>query len=573
MSYVDPRAVRKERGAFFTPEPIASFIARWALREGSDRVLEPSCGEAVFLRAAAARLSELGGGGQESQLVGVDLDAASVDRARRLLEADGTQARLSVGDFFDFLAPAPVQAVIGNPPYIRYQDFRGPSRLKAQRAALAQGVRLTNLASSWAAFTVHATSFLAEGGRLGLVLPAELLSVNYAAEVREYLLRSFTAVRLVLFTQRVFPDVQEEVVLLLAEGFSHHGPGVDHFELVQLANLAALERSSEPSTWRPQRRGDRWTPALASSPAYALLTGGQASTLPAAQPAQARQVPVMTPEGPDATPLFGELSTWGRITLGGVSGANHFFALSPQRAKQEGLRKQDLLPLSPPGSTHLRSLVLDDHALAALGRSGARTLLFSPAGRPSAAGRRYIVAGEATGVHQAYKCRVRSPWWRVPLPEVADLFVTYMNNEAVALCANEARVHHLNSVHGLYLTEEAKGIGAPVLALAASSSVTALSAELVGRSYGGGLLKLEPREAARLAVPALALVRRHREELAAFLPQARRLLVQAQHGQVREQVDAILGLADVVGAQGLEELRSAHHQLATRRRSRAKGPQ
>lgn len=44
MSYVDPRAVRKERGAFFTPEPIASFIARWALREGSDRVLEPSCG-------------------------------------------------------------------------------------------------------------------------------------------------------------------------------------------------------------------------------------------------------------------------------------------------------------------------------------------------------------------------------------------------------------------------------------------------------------------------------------------------------------------------------------------------
>ena len=376
-----------------------------------------------------------------------------------------------------------------------------------------------------------------------------------------------------LFTQRVFPDVQEEVVLLLAEGFSHHGPGVDHFELVQLANLAALERSSEPSTWRPQRRGDRWTPALASSPAYALLTGGQASTLPAAQPAQARQVPVMTPEGPDATPLFGELSTWGRIALGGVSGANHFFALSPQRAKQEGLRKQDLLPLSPPGSTHLRSLVLDDHALAALGRSGARTLLFSPAGRPSAAGRRYIVAGEATGVHQAYKCRVRSPWWRVPLPEVADLFVTYMNNEAVALCANEARVHHLNSVHGLYLTEEAKGIGAPVLALAASSSVTALSAELVGRSYGGGLLKLEPREAARLAVPALALVRRHREELAAFLPQARRLLAQAQHGQVREQVDAILGLADVVGAQGLEELRSAHHQLATRRRSRAKGPQ
>ena len=73
----------------------------------------------------------------------------------------------------------------------------------ARRAALAQGVGLTALASSWAAFVVHAVSFLAVGGRMGLVLPAELLSVNYAAPVREFLLRRFERVRLVLFDERV----------------------------------------------------------------------------------------------------------------------------------------------------------------------------------------------------------------------------------------------------------------------------------------------------------------------------------------------------------------------------------
>ena len=71
---------------------------------------------------------------------------------------------------------------------------------------------------------MHAASFLAVGGRMGLVLPAELLSVNYAAPVREFLLRRFERVRLILFDERVFPGVQEEVVLLLADG---HATGPD----------------------------------------------------------------------------------------------------------------------------------------------------------------------------------------------------------------------------------------------------------------------------------------------------------------------------------------------------------
>ena len=41
MQYVDSRDLRKERGAFFTPEPLAAFIADWALRDSDDSVLEP----------------------------------------------------------------------------------------------------------------------------------------------------------------------------------------------------------------------------------------------------------------------------------------------------------------------------------------------------------------------------------------------------------------------------------------------------------------------------------------------------------------------------------------------------
>ena len=257
---------RKARGAFFTPPALCHYLARWAVRDGGDRVLEPSCGEAAFLVALAERLRGLGsgtgggtgsgtGGGTGSgtgraegrgvgrgsglragRLHGVELHRASALRARAVLAAAGFPAEIEVADFLQ-LEPSPVyDAVVGNPPYVRYQDFSGEARTRGRQAALRAGVRLTNLASSWAAFTVHATLFLRPGGRLALVLPAELLSVNYAAQVREFLMQRFGRVRLVLFTERVFPGVLEEVVLLLAEGA---GP-TDHCELVQVRDVDEL---------------------------------------------------------------------------------------------------------------------------------------------------------------------------------------------------------------------------------------------------------------------------------------------------------------------------------------------
>jgi hypothetical protein len=54
-------ALRKARGAFFTPEPIADHLAAWAVNGNSGaRVLDPTCGEAVFLLAAARRLRASG---------------------------------------------------------------------------------------------------------------------------------------------------------------------------------------------------------------------------------------------------------------------------------------------------------------------------------------------------------------------------------------------------------------------------------------------------------------------------------------------------------------------------------
>lgn len=542
---------RKARGAFFTPQALTDYICEWAIRSSEDRILEPSCGEAAFLLAAARRLDQLGASVGSDQLEGVELHRESAAAARVLLAEAGRRASVKVGDFFNVPGDRRFDAVIGNPPFVRYQGFTGTSRAAARRAALLGGVGLTALASSWAAFTVHSAEFLRPGGRLGLVLPAELLTVNYASEVRRYLMRSFGRVRLVLFTERVFPGVLEEVVLVMAEQAGAEG-GTDHCELRQVTSAQDLAKELDPQPaqhlWHPQDVGAKWTPALLSSAALdaysELVSGGSFTTL----------------------------QSWGETTLGSVTGRNKYFALSPQQAAGLNLAHGELERLSPPGSRHLRGLSFSTAMWNQLGRDGARTLLFRPGTDKktmSAGARRYLRLGEEEEVHTAYKCAIRKPWWQVPLVKPADLLLTYMNADTPRLTTNAAGVRHLNSVHGVYLAEEYRKLGRGLLPLASLNTMSLLGAELVGRAYGGGMLKLEPGEADLLPVPTVACVAAAGPSLRARRPAIRRAL---QHGDLLDAVrlvDEVL-LHDVMklGADQQAELMAARALMSARRLAR-----
>lgn len=543
----DSPAQRKARGAFFTPEAVARYVTQWAVRSADDSVLEPSCGEAAFLLEAGRHLVTLGAKPELMSLHGAELHEASASNALALLAHEGLSAQISVGDFFKEEPRAAYDAVIGNPPYVRYQSFSGDSRAASRRAALRAGVKLTNLASSWAAFTVHAALFVKDGGRLGLVLPAELLSVNYAAPVREFLMRSFSRVRLVLFTERVFPGVLEEVVLVLAEG-KGEGP-TDHCELLQARNGAALADldDSDVTRWAP-RVGERW------------------SSLHLSDLGEAAYRKVL------AAPGFVDLEAWGDTTLGMVTGANRYFALTGAEAARLKLPGRELLRLSPPGSRHLRALSLSTKNLDALDGEGAPTWLFRPAGSPSPSAARYIAEGEAAQVHVGYKCRIRSPWWRVPYLAPADLLLTYMNADTARLCENRAGAHHLNSVHGVYLSQELRALGKQYLPIAALNSVTLLGAEVVGRAYGGGILKLEPREADRWPMPSPALVRARSGELRSVRRRVRDLLGAGRLFEAVEVVDGALFQGEyAIPAAELQAIRTARAALHDRRLSRTRG--
>ncbi|MFT4083334.1 MAG: class I SAM-dependent methyltransferase [Nocardioides sp.] len=537
----DNADLRKARGAFFTPEPIAKFITRWAVRDSADAVIEPSCGEAVFLH----QLEQ----GHSGRVVGVEIHPASSSEAERTLNQAGIGAVVKNLDFFLMEEFGSYDAAVGNPPYVRYQGWTGEARTYSRAAALRAGVNLTNLASSWAAFTVHSALHLKDGGRIGLVLPAELLTVNYAAPVRRFLLDHFSSVTLVLFEQRVFPGVEVEAVLLLADGYDSAGvKGSDHMAVHQLRDASDLDNLQVPRHWRPPSKGAKWSAGMLSRDGLAAYSAATSH------------------KG------FTHLEQWGDTTLGMVTGNNKFFSLSPAKVAELRLRPSDVIKLSPPGSRHLRGLSLSQERLNQLGAEGQATFLFRPSRKPSAAALRYIQSGENLDVHEAYKCRVRSTWWQVPYLRPADLLLTYMNADTPRLTTNRAGAHHLNSVHGVYLHERTRKVGMDLLPLASLNSVTLLGAETVGRAYGGGMLKIEPREADQLPVPSAALVEKHADALRSIRPKVSAALRSGRLLDAVALVDEIVltrGLR--MSAKSIKAIRSDHADLTARRVARGKG--
>jgi adenine-specific DNA-methyltransferase len=538
---VDAAGLRKARGAFFTPDGITAHLAEWAIREPSDLVLEPSAGEAAFLVAAVARLRVLGNVSPEVH--GVEIHRASAVVARERVTSSGGRPRIEVQDFFLSMPAAKFSAVIGNPPFVRYQDFAGESRDRARFAALQQGVALSGLASSWAAFVVHSAAHLKPGGRLGLVLPAELLSVNYAAPVRRFLLENFASVELVVFDEQVFPDAEADTVLVKAEGWK--GQPAAAATLRQTRNAHTLDSLDAGVTWAPVDTAERWT-----------ATRLQARTMQTAAALLA---------GNDFVPL----NTYGDTRLGAVTGGNRFFSLSPSRVMELGIPRRDLVQISPPGSGHLRGLTLTGSDLRRLGREGHATWLLYPSKHPADETLHYIESGHHTGVAEAYKCRVRSPWWKVPVLAPADLLLTYMNADMPRLTTNDAGARHLNSVHGVYLRDDYRELARDVLPISSLNSLTVLSAELAGRTYGGGILKLEPREADRWWMPAPSLLATHRDALVVAKDSVLALLEKRRLREAVAIVDGIL-FDGLIAPDALESLRNDQAMMTTRRTVRGR---
>ena len=473
---------RKDLGSYYTPPAVVRALVSWAVRgEPGGPVLDPACGDGRFLAGL-------------DDAVGIDVDPVAAAEASRRVDAEIRAA--------DFFAWAPhtnrrFAAVVGNPPFIRYQRFTGRERARARQYCAAQGVKLSGLCSSWAPFVVGASRLLMRGGRLALVVPAEIGHAVYARDVVRYLLQSFERVEVIAVREKLFPGLSEDCWLLRASGFGGRSDAL-HFVRVDSLPVETDAWDFEPV---PVDELERWGFRL-----RALL-------VPSSIRAAYLDIAISTEAS--------RLGAVARVRIGYVTGANDFFHLRPSVAAALGVPKEVLrvsvrsnrdLAVDDVDEGVVRRWLEEDRPILLLNLAGA-------AGRPSAV-EAYLDSEAGQAASQAYKCRNREPWFAVPDVRTPHAFLSIMSGRGPRLVGNSAGATCTNSVHAVHFHNEAD------LARHLANwrnPLTALSCELEGHALGGGVLKIEPAEARRvLLAPELDLSEEQEEILRSGTRELRR---------------------------------------------------
>ena len=205
-------------------------------------------------------------------------------------------------------------------------------------------------------------------------------------------------------------------------------------------------------------------------------------------------------------------------------------------------------------SEHCPGIIYDQRQHRANAEKGSPTnfLWFDESAERDASVKKYVRSGEKQGLHTRYKCRIRSPWYTVPSVYSTEIGMLKRSHNVPRLILNKA---------GAYTTDTAYRIRSKVKAehLVASflNPLTALSAELEGRHYGGGVLELVPSEIEKLLIPVAS----SRVDLAALDETVRTRPIEAvltKHG------GSLLGSLGV-GKFDIKELLSGWDKLRNRR--------
>lgn len=465
---------QKTFGAFYTGARVARTIIKWAVRNPKDSVLDPSCGGGIFLSSAARRLESMGS--TNPQIWGIDVN----EDALQSVKASLPECRLLNADFFS-TKPGDIpffNAIIGNPPFIRYQTFNGSNRSSALARAKEAGVHLPKLSSSWAPFLVHAVAFLSKGGRLGMVVPAELGHAQYAREVLSFLLRKFGRIQFCIFRKKLFPELSEDTGLLLCEKFENPCTWLSVAVLNDIQEAEEQKYVEYPVDLEAVRNGRIRLAHYLLSPKVRQLYG---------QLAEHKHIV--------------RLGGVADVGIGYVSGYNDYFHLSIAERRRwripASFLKPALLSLGDIEGVVVRGA--DWEKLAHEGRK-VYLLTIPPVSRNRLPRSilSYLKYGEELGVPKRFKCRVREPWYSVPHIRMGDAFLAYMSGRNPRLVRNRCNLVAPNTLH---LVRFDKTKRADTFLGGWYSSLTRLSCELEGHALGGGMLKLEPSEAERVLIP------------------------------------------------------------------------
>jgi hypothetical protein len=432
------------------------------------------------VQSVISRLTQLGSQNPETQIWACDIDPRALTETAKA--ASPHLPKLVLGNFLELEANdfqcLKFSAIVGNPPFLRLHAMDAQTRVIAKNS-LPDPTLLNAKASLWAYFPIHAFKMLSKGGRMAWILPEAILHAEYGKQFVRWAMQRFERCIAISVRERCFlsDGAKARVVMLLLEGAN--GKASHEVEMIEVSTaeecVATLPRLERPSKALPVLNGHA-VPHLISS---------FAST--------AAQII----ESSDELKRLGDFAD---VKIGVVTGNNKFFVLSEEQRCQAKLNEhhfQRVVSKFIDLGGGFEFTGVEDKCSSCL--RSERSWLLCP--NPKSVDKRlaeYLYTYTQKKIDQNKTMAKREHWQTPELGQVPDAFFRYMGKQGPRIVLNQSGFYCTNTIHRVFFTKRLSKCEQVALCLSLHSSYSQLSAEIEGRQYGSGVLKLEPSEAKRV---------------------------------------------------------------------------
>lgn len=480
MNFIALESKQKLRGGFYTEQAIADFLVKWIKVVTPKSILEPSCGDGAFLEAIETQ--------QLHCLKSVSVCELDDEEAAKAQKRTQLPVKLVASDFLRWYLikgqnDVRFDAVVGNPPFIRYQYLPEEQQALAETVFAKLNLRFTKHTNAWVSFVVASLKLLHPGGRLAMVIPSEIFHIPHAQSLRTYLGEQCSRILLLDPKEIWFSDTLQGTVLLMAE--KKIDPSKKSQGVAVLSDVDRKTLHADPEVLFQTAiytNGDtikgKWMSMFLSAKECRLL-------------ADCRNNPSIA--------KFKDVAT---VDVGIVTGANKFFLVSDAIVDEFNLSKWTHPMFGR--SDHVNGLIFTrkDHEINKKNGLPSNFLWFRESefeNMPREV-ERYLSIGLEQKLHERFKCRTRKCWYEVPSVYASPVAMLKRAHNYPRLVLNEAEAYTTDTA---YRIRPIAGITPEDLACGFVNSLTCLTAEMEGRHYGGGVLELVPSEIERLLVPRI----------------------------------------------------------------------
>ncbi len=467
----------RDKGQFWTPQWIAKAMVGYLL-DDTDLIFDPAVGTGAFYSA----LCELEIYSRKVKFYGTDIDEHIINQSINDPDFQTENCHLEIRDFISNPPARLFKSIVANPPYIRHHRLSLSLKEKLKEISLkALGETIDGRAGLHIYFLIQALRLLKENGKLAFIVPADTCEGIFSRKLWDWISKKYCLEAVITFSPKAtpFPKVDTNAVVLLIKNapptkeiFWVETLQADTDELCQFV-LSRFQENNFPTLNIIKRNLNE-----------AISTG-------------------LTRKPNNNVSTKYKLFDFAKVVRGVATGANEYFFLTKEQAKKLGIPKQ-LLKSAIGRTRDVSASYINKQTLIDLESRGRPTLLFSPDGRKlqdfSKEVRRYLLKGEKKGVNKQTLIATRNPWYKMEqrLPPV--FLFTYLGRRNARFIKNDAGVIPLTCFLCVYPHKSDQSYIEKLWAVLQHPD-TLRNLPLVGKSYGSGAIKVEPRALQNLPIP------------------------------------------------------------------------